>query len=225
MKTLGKESFTWFERRRKNRAIELAQEQIVRALDTVMLLNRAMKSLEHGAHGEVEKNVNSLFETEEEVDKLRREIFMEMSRGTGFSAGYREDLLHLVKRLDTLADHVKDAARCLNILGDTKLPAELVQSAAKMSENLVDCASTLRKSIERIATKPEEAVKYSIKVAEIEQKLDEEYLRAKRLFTIHGGEVNLGALVIFDNLIEFIEHAADMCADTADYILTLSSRE
>jgi hypothetical protein len=26
-------------------------------------------------------------------------------------------------------------------------------------------------------------------------------------------------------LIEFIEHAADMCADTADYILVLSSRE
>jgi hypothetical protein len=32
-------------------------------------------------------------------------------------------------------------------------------------------------------------------------------------------------MVIFDDLIEFIEHAADMCADTADYIAVLSSRE
>jgi len=31
--------------------------------------------------------------------------------------------------------------------------------------------------------------------------------------------------VIFDDLIEFIEQAADMCADTADYILILSSSE
>jgi len=32
-------------------------------------------------------------------------------------------------------------------------------------------------------------------------------------------------MVIFDDLIEFIEQASDMCADTADYILVLSSRE
>ena len=30
---------------------------------------------------------------------------------------------------------------------------------------------------------------------------------------------------MFEGLIEFIEHAADNCADTADYIRVLSSRE
>jgi hypothetical protein len=37
--------------------------------------------------------------------------------------------------------------------------------------------------------------------------------------------MNVGAMVIFDDLIEFIEQAADMCADTADYIVILSSRD
>jgi hypothetical protein len=37
--------------------------------------------------------------------------------------------------------------------------------------------------------------------------------------------VNSGTMVIFDDLVEFIEYAADMCADTADYIVILSSRE
>jgi uncharacterized protein Yka (UPF0111/DUF47 family) len=32
-------------------------------------------------------------------------------------------------------------------------------------------------------------------------------------------------MVILDDLIEFIEQAADNCADTADYIRVLSSRE
>jgi hypothetical protein len=32
-------------------------------------------------------------------------------------------------------------------------------------------------------------------------------------------------MVIFDDLVEFIEQAADMCADTADYIVMLSTRE
>jgi hypothetical protein len=37
--------------------------------------------------------------------------------------------------------------------------------------------------------------------------------------------MNSGALIIFDDLIEFIEQAADMCPDTADYITVLSSQE
>ena len=52
-----------------------------------------------------------------------------------------------------------------------------------------------------------------------------EYLKTKSLFVKYGANINCGAMVIFDDLIEFIEQAADMCADTADYILILSSRE
>jgi uncharacterized protein Yka (UPF0111/DUF47 family) len=37
--------------------------------------------------------------------------------------------------------------------------------------------------------------------------------------------MNKGAIIIFDDLVEFLENAADMCADTADYIYVLSSRE
>ncbi|MBC7130394.1 DUF47 family protein [Candidatus Bathyarchaeota archaeon] len=222
---MGGKSYAWFERQRRTRALELAQEQIERALDTVRLLDHAMQSLENENFKEMEQHIETLFQAEEEVDKLRREVFTEMSRGAALMADYREDILHLVKRLDTLADHVKDAARCLKILGTTELPKELVKAAVQMAGILVDCASTLRKSIESIATEPKKAVEYSVKVAEIEEKLDTEYLKAKRLFTIHGNKINIGVLIIFDSLIEFIEHAADMCADTADYILTLSSRE
>jgi hypothetical protein len=48
---------------------------------------------------------------------------------------------------------------------------------------------------------------------------------AKSLFVKYGSSMNPGALIIFDDLIEFLEHAADMCADTADYILVLSNRD
>jgi uncharacterized protein Yka (UPF0111/DUF47 family) len=83
----------------------------------------------------------------------------------------------------------------------------------------------LRNSIEKISSNPAEAMDKAKKVGEIEHAIDEEYLRTKSLFVKYGTKVNCGAMVIFDDLIEFIEHAADMCADTADYILVLSSRE
>jgi uncharacterized protein Yka (UPF0111/DUF47 family) len=94
-----------------------------------------------------------------------------------------------------------------------------------MTSKLVETAQTLRNSIEKISSNPAEAIKQAKKVGEIEHVLDEQYLKAKSLFVKYGAEINCGAMVIFDDLIEFIEHAADMCADTADYILVLSSRE
>jgi uncharacterized protein Yka (UPF0111/DUF47 family) len=62
-------------------------------------------------------------------------------------------------------------------------------------------------------------------VGELEHAIDVEYLKCKSLFVKYGESINCGAMVIFDDLVEFIEQAADMCADTADYILVLSSRE
>lgn len=222
---MERRSYGWFEKRRRTKGLELAHDQITKAFDTVTWLNKAMKSFSEGNVEETRRHVENLFHAEEEVDKLRTEVFMELSKGAALVADYREDLLHLVKRLDTLADHTKDAARCLEMLGETKIPEELCEKTVFMTSKLVEAAQTLRSSIEKMSFNPTEAVELSKKVGDVEHDLDAEYLKAKTLFVKYGGEINCGAMVIFDDLIEFIEHAADMCADTADYIIILSSRE
>jgi predicted phosphate transport protein (TIGR00153 family) len=220
-----KRSYNWFEKRRKTKGLELAHEQITKAFDTVTWLHKAIKSFSEGNFGESKKYIENLYKAEEEVDALRTDVFMELSKGAALVADYREDLLHLVKRLDTLADHTKDAARCLEMLADANIPQELCQKTVFMTSKLVETAQTLRGSIEKISSDPTEAINEAKRVQEIEHVLDEEYLKAKSLFVKYGAQINCGAMVIFDDLIEFIEHAADMCADTADYILVLSSRE
>ena len=215
----------WFERRRRTKALDLAHEQITKALDTVTLLHQALKNISESKKKEAMQLIENLFRVEEEVDILRKEVFKELSKGAALFADYREDLLHLVKRLDTLADHVKDAARCLEMLVDTQFPKELCENTVRITSMLVECAQVLRGSIEKISVNPAEAIKGAEEVEEIEHKLDEEYLKTKSLFVKYGDKVNSGAMVIFDDLIEFIEHAADMCADTADYIVVLASRE
>ena len=222
---MERRSYDWFEKRRRTKGLELAHEQITKAFDTVTWLHKAMKSFSEGKIKETQNYVDNLYKAEEEVDKLRTDVFMELSKGAALVADYREDLLHLVKRLDTLADHTKDAARCLEMLGEAKIPEELCAKTVVMTSKLVETAQTLRSSIEKISFNPAEAIEQAKKVGEIEHDLDVEYLKAKTLFVKYGEKVNCGAMVIFDDLIEFIEHAADMCADTADYILVLSSRE
>jgi predicted phosphate transport protein (TIGR00153 family) len=222
---MEKRSYDWFEKRRKTKGLELAYDEIRKAFDTVTWLHKAMKSFSERNFKEAKKYVENLYIDEEEVDKLRTDVFTELSKGAALVADYREDLLHLVKRLDTLADHTKDAARCLEMLGEAEIPQELCQKTVLMTAKLMETAQTLRSSIEKISSSPNEAIAEAKRVEDIEHELDEEYLKTKMLFVKYSAEINCGAMVIFDDLIEFIEHAADMCADTADYIVVLSSRE
>lgn len=222
---MEKKSYDWFEQRRKTRGLELAHDQITKAFDTVTWLQKATKSFSEKNFKEAKKYIENLYKAEEEVDTLRTDVFMELSKGAALVADYREDLLHLVKRLDTLADHTKDAARCLEMLLGADIPQELSEKTVFMTSKLVDTAQMLRGSIEKISSAPNEAIREAKKVGEIEHAIDDEYLKSKGLFVKYGADMNCGVLVIFDDLIEFIEQAADMCADTADYILVLSSRE
>jgi len=222
---LESKSYAWFERRRRTKALDLAQEQITKALDTVTLLNLGMQKMAENNRKEAMQHIENIFKVEKEVDRLRTEVFKELSKGVALFAEYREDLMHLVKRLDTLADHVKDAGRCIKMLEDAKIPKELWENTAHTTALLVDCAQALRGSIEKIAVDPSAAINGAKKVEEIEKKIDDDYLKTKALFIKYGKEMDSGSMVIFDDLVEFIEHAADMCADTADYIVILASRE
>src|SRR4030042_1277964 len=183
-------SYDWFEKRRRTKGLELAHEQITKAFDTVTLLHKAMKSFSEGILKDARKYTESLFTAEEEVDKLRTMVFTELSKGAALVADYREDLLHVVKRLDTLADHTKDAARCLEMLGEAKIPAELCKKAVFMTSKLVETAQTLRGSIAEIASNPAEAIEQAKKVGDKEHDLDAEYLKAKSLFVKYGSEIN-----------------------------------
>jgi hypothetical protein len=220
---LAKKSYAWFERHRRTKLLDLAQEQITTALDTVTLLHKAMHQIANAKVKDANITVEKLFKVEEEIDHLRTEVFKELSKGAALFADYREDLLHLVKRLDTFADHVKDAARCIKMLGDSQIPDELWRKAVHITSTLVDCATALRSSIQNISANPTEAMKGAKKVEEIEAGIDKEYLATKSLFIKYAEQMNSGALIIFDDMVEFLEEAADMCADTADYIVTLAS--
>ena len=222
---MAKKSYAWFERHRRTKLLDLAQEQITKALDTVTLLHKAMEQIAESEVKDAIITVEKLFKVEEEIDQLRTEVFKELSKGAALFADYREDLLHLVKRLDMFADHVKDAARCIKMLGDSSIPDGLWEKAVHITSTLVDCATALRSSIKNISANPAEALEGAQKVEEIEAEIDREYLETKSLFIKYAEQMNSGALIIFDDMVEFLEEAADMCADTADYIVTLASAE
>jgi predicted phosphate transport protein (TIGR00153 family) len=220
---LAKGSYTWFEKRRKNDALKLAQEQITKALDTTTLLHKAVQDAAEGKKEEAKRSIDKLSAEEEEVDSLRQQTFRELTN-VAVSTEFREDLMHLVKRLDVMADFVKDSARSVIVLLETNVPNEIWSLSVRIAKALVESATALRSSIEELGTDPAKAKELAKKVNEIEGRIDKDYLATKKLFIQHGRQIDAGTLLILNNLIEFMEQAADVCADTADYIIILASQ-
>jgi len=214
----------WFEKRRKSITLHLAQDQITKAIDTVTELDNALTAFSKGKKKEVEKCLKRLFSEEVEIDNLRKKVLEELTKGD-LPPKYREDLKGLVEHLDIMADYVKDSARCIQILLETKIPAEILDLCAQISTALVDCASALQSSIEMLGINSSQAMEFADKVDEIEERVDEAYLQTKLLFIKYTKEVDCATLILLRDFTEFMERVADKCADTAEYIRVLSVGE
>jgi len=211
----------WFAQRRKSKVLELADRQLTLAIDTVTELENSISAASKKNVEDAKNHIEKLFRTEEEVDSLRRTIFEESTRGS-LPLNDREDLMHLVKRLDVMADHVKDSGRNVLLLLEISIPKELWNAYAEMSKNLVECAKALRASIEKLGSDPIEARALSQKVDEVEKKVDENNLKIKGILLKSDKEVTPSTLLILKDLVESMEEVADSCDDTADYVRVLT---
>jgi len=211
----------WFNQRRKSKVLELADKQLALAIETVNELENAIAAASKKEIGAAKKQLERLFTTEEEIDSLRRTIFEESTRGS-LPLNDREDLMHLVKRLDVMADHVKDSGRSVLLLLEVNIPKELWNAYEEMAKDLVECAKVLKSSIEKLGTDPAEARLLSMKVDDVEKKADEKYLKIKGLLLKSDKAVTPPMLLLLKDMVESMEQVADTCDDTADYVRILT---
>jgi len=214
----------WLVKRRKNKVLSLASAQIGKAIDIVSELEKAVTASAEGRKDEAEKSIERLFLVEEEIDNLRRAVFEELARGQ-IEPGAREDIMHLVKRLDVMADCVKDSARDVKILMNSDMPSEIRETCVNIARGLVDCSINLRGSIERLGDNPEIAREFSRKVDLAEHRIDEEYVKARSLFIRYSTKLDPATLLILKDLVDAMEQVADISTDTADYVRILAASE
>lgn len=221
-----KKLLSWFEKRRQSITLNLAQNQILRVIDTVTELEKAILALSEGNMVKSRKCIERLFVAEVEIDELRRSVFTELTKGT-LPIKYREDLKGLVGRLDRLADYVKDAARSVKILVEVNfvVPKEFYNLFLRMAKYLVDSITILSKSIEMLGVNSSQSLALVHKVDEAEQRIDNIHLKAKIAFIQNSDKARPPTFMVLKDLIDSMEHAADMCADTADFIRLLVAGE
>ena len=215
----------WFSERRKTKVLQMADRQMTLAIDTVIELEKSINAALKDSKEKATASFNRLSSAEHEIDELRRIVFEELTRGS-LQSKDREDIMHLVKRLDQMADHVKDASRAVILLLEAEVPEVMWKQFALTAKDLVDCATTLRKAIESLGTDLANAMELAKQIDKIESQVDEKYLKSKALLLQISNKTNAATILLLKDLIEEMEHVADACDDTADYVRILTvSRE
>ncbi len=211
----------WFTKRRKSKVLEIADRQMTLAIDTVIELEKSINAASKGDKEKAKASFEKLSLIEHEIDELRRTIFEELTRGS-LPSKDREDIMHLVKRLDEMADHVKDASRAVNLLLEAKVEKEMWKQFSETAKDLVSCATTLRNAIEKLGSNPPKAMELAKQIDAIEGRVDEKYMKSKALLLKHSSKMDAATIIILKDLIEEMEHVADTCDDTADYVRILT---
>jgi predicted phosphate transport protein (TIGR00153 family) len=217
------ELIKWFEKRHETKALANIQRHLAITTGIVEDLDKAIRAAIKQDKEEMRVCVGRVAASENEADGLRRRIMDEISRGELPSTD-REDLMDLVKKVDMIADWSRESTRILVALPMQELPKSINDEYVEMVERVKDCAFSLQKCVNKIITKPNEALQAADEVERLEEKVDDEHEKARMLI----GRENLskvGAAILSSELFEAIEMIADSCEDAADEVRIIMVRK
>jgi predicted phosphate transport protein (TIGR00153 family) len=216
------ELIKWFEKRRESSALATVQQHL--ALTTVIVedLEKAITAAIKLDEKEMHKHIETVTKGEKEADTLRRRVMDQISKGE-LSPTDREDLMRLVKTVDMVADWSRESTRILGAISMQHVPQSIKNKLSDMTKSVKECARSLQKCVNKMMTKPEEALQAADTVEREEEKVDDTHEQARILL----GKEDLpkaGIAVLISQLFEAIEMIADSCEDACDQVRIIMVR-
>jgi len=216
------ELLKWFEKRRETKAIVTMQKHLATTISAVEDLERAVKAAVNGNEKDEKTAIDRVTSAEKEADRLRRVVMTELAQGE-LPPTDREDLMHLMKRVDMIADWSRESTRILDATPMQDVPETLKEISVLMAEGVRDCVTALRKTINSMMEKPEDALKTADEVERLEEKVDDVFEEARRLLAKEE-KLKVGVAILMNELFEAIEQAADACEDACDQVRVIIVR-
>ncbi len=217
------ELIKWFEKRRETKALATVQRHLVLTTEIVADLEMAMGAAVRKEEKEKQTYIERVTSGEKEADGLRRKVMDDVSKGE-LSPIDRADLMDLVKRVDMVADWSRESTRVLGAIPMEQVPTALKDVSMEMVRNVKDCAISLQKCVNKMMTKPEEALQAADTVERKEEEVDDIHEKARILL----GKEDLpraGVAVLVSQLFEAIEMIADSCEDACDQVRVIMVRK
>ena len=160
---------------------------------------------------------------ERDADDLRREIQKDVSSGE-LNPSVRQNLSHLVKRMDDVANCCTGVARRINTIPIKfweESSKETIETILEMMKTTVECGQFLDKLVLDLLEERENIKEFSQKVNEFEHIVD--LLNIKLRKGLQETEYTVNSFTIFTagNVFDILEAISDAIEAVADYILVL----
>jgi predicted phosphate transport protein (TIGR00153 family) len=217
------ELIKWFKKRRETKALATIQRHLSLITGIIEDLEKAIRAAIKSEEKEMRICIERVASSEREADALRRKVMDEVSKGE-LSPVDRADLMDLVKRVDMVADWSRESTRVLGAIPMEHVPSSIKDEFVEMVKSVKECVASLQKCVNKMMTKPEEALKAADDVEREEEKVDDIHEKARTLI----GKEDLpkaGVAILVSQLFEAIEMIADACEDTCDQVRVIMIRK
>ena len=205
----------WFSKRKEEVVRMGSRSQGLIILDVVTELDLALKAMVKNDVVNAMKCIERLFLLEKEADRLEDKLCADVSGGE-LSVQDREDLIHLIRKMDQIANWCKEGAIHIQLLKETNalVPDYIWVEIEKMSAELIPAVKSLIKIIQTIDSFSTETLRSIESVSDQEKIVDEMYFSCIK--QVHLSPMDPRAVMLVRELIFSIEMAADSCKSCAD---------
>ena len=160
---------------------------------------------------------------ERDADNLRRKIQRDISRGE-LNPSVRQNLSHLIKRMDDVANCCTGVARRINTI-----PLKFWEESSKettdlileMMKTTVDCVQYLDKIVLDLLEERKNIMKFSTQINQLEHTVDLLNIKLRKNLQETDYTVNFFTIFTAGNVFDILEAISDSIEGVADYILVL----
>ena len=172
---------------------------------------------------EAEKVFHQVDIIENNADKLRREIQKDISRGE-LNPSVRQNLSHLIKRMDDVANCCTGVARRINTVPERfwdQSSKETIQIVLEMMDTTILCSNYLDKILIDLLEERKNLKEYSRLINQYEHKVDLLNIDLRRNLQLTNYDVNQFTVFTVGNVFDILEAISDSIEGVVDYIMVL----
>lgn len=211
--------FNWLGLRQQRELLGLIPQHMTKVTAVIKSLAEAIDAFVAGDWAKVQAIHDQVAHIERDADSLRKDLIRRLSAGM-FMPADRTDLVHLIERMDTVADHANGAARLL-VLFTTPPPQALAADLQRMAALLVTAVAHLAEALSFLyESKGAATLKSCDAVEAAEEEVDR--LKHSLLRSLYTADLSPSALLLCHDLIEALENTADRAEDSADLVRILA---
>ncbi|MFW9942435.1 MAG: DUF47 domain-containing protein [Candidatus Thorarchaeota archaeon] len=161
---------------------------------------------------------------ERDADILRRKILKDISRGE-LNPSVRQNLSHLIKRMDDVANCCTGVARRINTIPIKfweQSSSETIDLILEMMKTTVDCVQFLDKIVLDLLEERKRIKEYAKQINQLEHDIDLLNIKLRKNLQETDYTVNYFTIFTAGNVFDILEAISDSIEGVADYIMQIT---